>query len=521
MEPYELLTEDDKETLLNYVNYVGEGCLNDDTLLDFLTSWNTAKKALLPIFGNQLTIHRTITYETPRENVKTKIQNVNYEWAEPFANKMWQSIKNYYFTTNNSIVQLGDIENRYDRLWVPDCLAANELIFQSWASFPIDIPTPQGNRVRLSAGAKPMRLIGKLARAFGYEKEYEEFRLEISRCLNTSHLEGELYLSIHPMDYITMSDNACGWHSCMAWTNDGEYKLGTLEMLGSPYCVVAYLAAKESFDFNGYYNSIHSWNNKKWRQLLFIHPAFIAGNRHYPYDAEGIEAIAMSWLRELAEAANFSKYHNEVVKLKNGQGNRGIFNLPLFSLHLTMDQMYNDLNENNYYLAENFEDYLTSNYFHTNSFSLNLSGVAHCVACGHRITSTPDPRYLRCEDCIDGFYCACCGDFIVGDSEYTNSNGDQFCYYCFNDCALDECDICDEYFPANTTDWIDIEAPNGDIISHVKACNCCSCSNEITRLFGDFNEHRNFNALEVSEEGHYVLADRYKDFSLEDCLFDE
>lgn len=510
MEPYELLTYDDKETLLNYINYVGEGCLHNDTLLDFLSSWNTAKKALLPIFGNQLTIHRTITYETPRDFIKTKVQDVVTKWTNVFVDKMWSTIR-------HSAIELHDIEYRYERLWEPDCLVTNVLTFQSWVKGPVDVITPQGNRVRIAAGAKPMRLIGKLARAFGYEKEYEEFRLEISRCLNTSHLEGELYLSIHPMDYITMSDNDCGWHSCMSWTNNGEYKLGTLEMLGSSYCIVAYLASKEPFKFNGGY----TWNNKKWRQLLFIHPAFIAANRHYPYNAEGIEAIAMSWLRELAEAANFSKYHNEVVQLENGQTNRDIFELPSFCLRLTMDQMYNDLNKNNYYLAENFKDYLTKDYFHADSFSLNLSGIAHCIACGHRITSTPDPCYLRCEDCIDGFYCTCCGDLIASEPEYTNSNGDQFCFFCFTESTLDECDICDEYFLQGATDWFDIETPNGDIVSHVRACQCCACSNEITRLFGNFNEHRNFNAFEVSEEGHYVLADRFKDFNLEDCLFDE
>ena len=42
-----------------------------------------------------------------------------------------------------------------------------------------------------------------------------------------------------------MSDNNSGWESCMSWRNNGCYRRGTVEMMNSPYVIVAYLMLEE------------------------------------------------------------------------------------------------------------------------------------------------------------------------------------------------------------------------------------------------------------------------------------
>ena len=82
------------------------------------------------------------------------------------------------------------------------------------------------------------------------EAIFEQMRIKHSQILNKKRLKGTLCLSIHPLDYITISDNNCDWDSCMTWTGDdcpGEYRLGTLEMMNSPSVVVAYLDSKEPY----------------------------------------------------------------------------------------------------------------------------------------------------------------------------------------------------------------------------------------------------------------------------------
>lgn len=505
MEPIEALTEAERQTILNYIYNVGDGSLPQDRLDLFLSSWNTGKAQLFQLFGNKLRLERHIVYDTPKKDITNKVDDIVRKYTASFITPMKNDIYNYVSAED----RVGAFETKYYYLFQAAALVDNEYPACAWYPNSLDIRTPGGaNRIRLSAGAKPMRLIGKLARAFGYKDIYEQFRIEVSQALNVAHLEGNLCLSIHPMDYMTMSDNDCDWHSCMSWSNDGEYKVGTLEMLGSDYCVVAYLASEKPYRFD----EANSWYNKKWRQLLFVHPAFIVGNRHYPFEVPDVEKIAMDWLKELAEAANFSKYSNERVELVNGKTCDDVASQPFF-LSLQMKEMYNDLSRNYYYLAENFEDYLAAG----RELTVDLSGDARCINCGCVIDYVPDPRYLLCDSCIEGFECSCCGEFVAGNPEYTNSEGQQFCYYCIEDSDyIVTCDICDEYYTDGNIYEIDINAPDGETLSTVCACHSCKNSKEITRLFGDFTTSRSFNAANVTEEGHLVLGDRYKDFDEEE-----
>lgn len=506
MTPYSLLTENDRCTLLNYINYMGNGSLDEETLPSFLSSWNEAKEPLLPLFNNSLRLERSISYDTPKAAIIKGIEEIIDKNRRTFIRSMHDTIYDFLSSREDKT----SFDNKYAYLFQAKILAENEFPHLDWDPKPFDVRTPLGNRIRIAAGAKPMRLIGKLAHAFGYENEYEHFRIEVSQALNVAHLEGTLCLSIHPMDYITMSDNNCDWHSCMSWSNNGEYKLGTLEMLGSDYCVVAYLQANTPYQFNFYDNENNEWYNKKWRQLLFIHPSFICGNRQYPYEAPNIESIALSWLRSLAQNANFSYYDQELVRLTNH--NYNTYKNNRFYLALNMNQMYNDLHKNNYYLATNFNE--------KNNFSINLSGEAHCVTCGGPIDSTPDPMYLQCEDCLEGFYCDCCGSFIFGTPEYTNSSDRQFCEYCMEQEDLSYCDICEEPNLSEETIDVDIISPDEFAVAGLCACRYCISYKSLETLFGSPLSPTSYDALQVTEAGHNLLNELGRDFKMEDLLLD-
>lgn len=521
---YNLLTEEDRTLLLSYINNVGNGNLNEATLPTFLSSWNEEKEELHPLFNNSLILSKEITYNLPEVETKKRISEIIdtfwYSFFRPLSEKTCAS----YARDPNYIYYCDAVNNLFTTKNIVNKIYNNPDLRK-----PIDFPTPQGNRIRISNGVKTMRVIGKLARAWGYEATYETFRAAISRCFNPELQTATLCLSIHPLDFITMSDNNSDWKSCMSWMNDGEYKQGTLEMLSSSYCVVAYLAdGKEKLQWYDYKtHPSFSWNSKKWRQLLFVHPAFIVGNRNYPNDIPEVEELAMKWLRELAETANFSHYRNERVKLTNNRDTKEE-TIPSFFLSLEMNQMYNDLNENYYYLAEDLTQYLSSHSYPYYSaeyhFCLNLSGTAHCVSCGDPITDTPDPRFLTCNDCIDGFYCSACGDFIEGEPEYTDSQGNTYCCYCFEE--MTECEICHDYFQEENINTYDIVDDEGEHVSFVSICSDClpSGSNSFPP-FGNLY-HWEFHADEVSPEGHSILAENYKDFELnnlpaEDYLFNK
>ena len=92
-------------------------------------------------------------------------------------------------------------------------------------------------------------------------EEFEDFRIKHSRILSEKEFIGRLSLSIHPLDFMTMSDNDSDWSSCMSWRTCGSYRRGTVEMMNSPCVVVAYLSASKPMVLDR--GSHFKWNIKK------------------------------------------------------------------------------------------------------------------------------------------------------------------------------------------------------------------------------------------------------------------
>ena len=493
---YDLLTEEDRTLLLSYINNVGNGNLFNGNLPTFLSSWNEEKEELHPLFGDSLILSKEITYNLPEAETTKRIGEI--------LNTFYYS---FFCPLTKEVCASNDVSIYYcvDNLFSTQNIM-NKIYYNPKMLRPIDITTPQGNRIRISNGVKTMRVIGKLARAWGYEATYETFRSAVSRCFNTEPQTATLCLSIHPLDFFTMSDNNSDWDSCMSWTDDREYKQGTLEMAASPYCVVAYLLdPKEKLQWYDYTTrSTSYWNSKKWRQLIFVHPAFIVGNRHYPNDIPEVEEKAMRWLRQLAQDAGFSKYQEERRELTM---DRLIDDQ--FYISLGMEQMYNDLNVNYYYLAEDLTPYFNRSYSRFPRISVNLSGTAHCVSCGNPIFNTYDPRYLTCNDCTDGFICSTCGEFMEGDATYINGMGQCFCVYCYED--TEKCEICDDFYEEGTVSYHLIENDCGETVSNVGICCYCLRDREYFPAFGELRGDA-FQADNVSSKGHDILASSFKDF---------
>jgi hypothetical protein len=82
----------------------------------------------------------------------------------------------------------------------------------------------------------------------------------------------------------------------MSWVEHGCYRHGTVEMMNSPCVLVAYLAS----DNSTYYIGVgKEWNNKKYRQLVIVDPAFITTVRPYPNENTALDEAIISWIQEL------------------------------------------------------------------------------------------------------------------------------------------------------------------------------------------------------------------------------
>ena len=103
-----------------------------------------------------------------------------------------------------------------------------------------------------------------------------------SMAIQNDKITGVLCMSVHPLDFLSVSENAHNWRSCHSL--DGEYRAGNLNYMGDSCTVICYLKSKHKYELPHFPSDI-KWNSKKWRMLLFFdedYQVMMAG-RQYPF----------------------------------------------------------------------------------------------------------------------------------------------------------------------------------------------------------------------------------------------
>lgn len=131
----------------------------------------------------------------------------------------------------------------------------------------------------------------KLVKAFKYfisnKDDLVDMQNFASRLIQEDRMEGYLCISVHPLDYLSMSENTYKWRSCHAL--DGEYCAGDLSYMCDKSSLVCYVCGDEDVELPHFPADI-KWNSKKWRMMLYVEDeerGLLAG-RQYPFDLEGV-----------------------------------------------------------------------------------------------------------------------------------------------------------------------------------------------------------------------------------------
>ena len=287
--------------------------------------------------------------------------------------------------------------------------------------------------------SKAMKTIGKVIKEAHVEDlsvEFEKLRNSIANALNTP--SGQLCLSIHPLDFITMSMNDNNWRSCMSWDN-GEYRQGTVEMMNSPTVICAYIKS----DSREYNTGVGEWNSKSWRQLFIVDENVIINSKGYPYQNISLSKEILTLLKDMAKEKFNWNYYNEIGEAEytcdglyfNTPSNEEGTKTP-FYFHTGF--MYNDLyaygNE-----RLNFAYFSASAFDHLpmSSFDIDYSGESECMICGTSSIESEDLLY--CEDCdpsnVPMAECTKCGRELWEPEElYRNPMTDEIiCLACERD----------------------------------------------------------------------------------------
>lgn len=274
----------------------------------------------------------------------------------------------------------------------------------------------------IPAGTKIIRVLNKfilpIVKEVASSEEYEwlvsevdKYAIEYSRLHQRTTITGELCISIHPMDYVTMSDNSYNWTSCMSWENNGEYHCGTLEMLTSPYVVVAYIKGNKEY---------MNWNSKRWRELFIVSKEIILGVKGYPYHNDAFEDTVIEWLRELAKENLGWTYYENIARTRHAEtfdadhATKALW-------RINFNKMYNDC----YFIhpciigINDKEDIIDIN--------INASGPAIDIVDGTEID--PDlPENFVCHPTHLGYkQCDCCGYWVNSYEIHDNGYCDE-CY---------------------------------------------------------------------------------------------
>ena len=261
-----------------------------------------------------------------------------------------------------------------------------------------------------------------------------EVLAQVSMYAGRAKTTGRLHLSIHPFDYITMSQNACGWTSCMALCDEyedvGDYCAGTVAMMNSNNTIIAYLDAETPYfpcergEFKDW-----EWNNKKYRNLIVVDPLIISGIKGYPCANENIDDVIINKVKELAQKNLGLKYEDKIHK---GIRRHDAENVPI---SLCTDKMYNDSEHwDARFMCGDMSNLkildTTATKNSRDSWKLRYDGIVKCLECGRYLDDSPQPR---CGSCRGVYICSHCGDEVYDDYVVWASNGECYCEYCYNE----------------------------------------------------------------------------------------
>lgn len=459
MRPIDALTSIDRTTIESYLSIYGN--VECAPLELTLREWNKNKTRLFKAFGNQLRVSKPISIPKDTAIISSELDTIYHPYILYYKEDIVDYINNpdrVSSIIHNEFVQdvlLFWAKKNYHRqdLYTLSRLFMHKNLVKGYlCSLEVDdVPYHfRDFKCTIKNGMKIIRTIQKILKITHYPRMdlFEKWRNQVSLVQTRDIIQAKLVLSIHPIDFITMSDNACNWSSCMSWSHSGCYHAGTLEMLNSNIAAVAYLESDSEYVLHlNETGEVYPIPNKSWRSLVFIHKKIILCGKSYPYFKDNITFQILDFARSLVKDTlgwTYQFINQEYQDMKNIDGNyylRDWFN-PYYDhrrKHHTItfytNGMYNDIIEAkypHYYCCRNYVE---------EPLKICLSGPATCICCGKRLFNNDRVEIFEyddlgqtkvCYDCKRNNRCSTCGK-IHFKMKYHTQEGN----YCSDDCIKD------------------------------------------------------------------------------------
>lgn len=493
------ISEDDKKRIENYIHSYGtvDRFIGID---NWLQNWSHANQKLFKLLGGQLIVKKKVEIKKSDDLLKEQFNdlllnsrfiNLLTDARELYNCRRRDDLKiGYYDVCDKDFFYLGGMHKVFceccdhPRTYLNDKIENKAKVVGPYT----------GKTYQIQQGMKPIRAIKKIVEFFvnelsdekskcitELERSFEDFRIAASMILNDKIMRGNLCVSIHPLDYMTMSDNSSNWSSCMSWTSDGCYRVGTVEMMNSNNALCCYLEGADKFCFSRDAvkitssesdvsmneelrrkvkeivkrdGELYEWNNKKWRVLVYANKDIIMTGKSYPYYSESVDKDLLAFVVELAKKNMNWHYqfgperYQDMIHVYTAtamNNNRKWIKYGRTTKHNILwdtHGMYNDMlnaNKYKYWCYRNAVD-------HNKIYS--VSGKSVCLCCGNEVASLEWPndrdynsRYdhtgaVICKDCIDRYYyCdSCASSDTTLKYYYVEINGEvkRYCQKCID-----------------------------------------------------------------------------------------
>ena len=463
--------EDIKEQFKKVISY-SQG-IDDpkvDTLFDM---WMIAKEKFINMFGGLI-----------------------YEWPEPIEFTLDEKDKK-----NKVDGFIDNIAVSYQNKPLADFIIANS------DSFFDNIVKNNDDHEEIPKGMK-------LIKAFKYFEKDKDILSSIqdlaSRYIQENKIKGKLCFSVHPLDFLSSSENTYKWRSCHAL--DGEFRAGNLSYMTDNVTFMVYVKGANDDYLPNFPTSV-PWNSKKWRVLMHValnNDIMFAG-RQYPFSSKVGLDTALNiyndmYMRKFPSTNVWSpgyKYtpwrNNYITHVPFGEEESLVplntryllFNHQLLDIEQVIIDPpgalnYNDLLSSSIYLKPYYtvlHDGFSSPHgaSHLLSNPLNVGMRVRCLECD--MDYIDDSQYMRCHSCEleygdsddDSYtYCSCCDTRLYYDDAY-EVNGEMICDSCFSE----ECFICDNCGESHfNEDRRVIKVGEGDNVQILDIC--VDCEDEYT-----------------------------------------
>ena len=408
-------------------------------LSEVLSTWIREKISLFHLLGDNLMVSKDITFERSAEELNRALDNLWEKGEFPKLIRNAMDIHSIDVYKEDHKAYRGESTHYIYALWD---ITKNEFLSTNiYNGVTYSTLLPNDKELKIEPGCRPMRIIQKIVKAIDspeWSAAFEEYRLEHSRILNTKTLSGTLTLSIHPLDYMTMSDNNENWSSCMSWKGHGCYRAGTVEMMNSPCVIVAYLSHK-SMDLTPDF----SWNSKSWRSLFIITPDLISSVKGYPYHSTSLAQATMNWLNELS--GDLYGDIQEAYEVDRTDDTFGRADLRAQETGQTVtfrtEHMYNDCGLASHTYIRFAHDAKEQEY------DITYSGFQTCMICGRGQDSGDGA--LHCHNCTPSYWCGTCREYHFAE-EMHGDRFDGLCEKCYRDNVFTDALTNEEFYNPKT-----------------------------------------------------------------------